>query len=405
MGQDDSASLEKASRLLDGAARRDRRVWAAAADAALARLLWGANVREDAQPVAAQLAAKRVQREGVLREVPPSSEAEAAIAAEVRRLEQDLSARQRRARELFQEAFGVLRDLDASHPGDAAVRRGLAVYASLAGSAEEAPRLVQAARAAGPDDHWILLAEANLDAQSDKAGARDRALVRLGTLASEHPEMLRARYLLARAQADLGRRSEAVATLDGILAANPGHDRAARFRAELVAPPPVQPIVPNVPAGPPPEVKPGFLPRKTFAQPAAPGAPRPSPAPAPGAQAGMGGASRGPSGAAPGSAPSRATTSTPPAALPAGQPVGPVAAPGLPGAGPQGSGPAGAAPTGSTDAAGAGGATPGGSPASGTAGPEAGSPPPPVRPAAPPAARTVPSPPPQVEWPATDQGG
>jgi len=67
---------------------------------------------------------------------------------------------------------------------------------------------------------------------------------------------------LARARLALGRREDALTTLDALLAAHPDHDAAKALKAELLAPPPVKMEVPVVPAGVPPPSRPGRLPRK-----------------------------------------------------------------------------------------------------------------------------------------------
>ncbi|HEY6106920.1 MAG TPA: tetratricopeptide repeat protein, partial [Anaeromyxobacteraceae bacterium] len=94
---------------------------------------------------------------------------------------------------------------------------------------------------------------------------RQQAVTRLAPLAAAHPDLLRARMLLARAQADLGRTEAAVTTLDGVLEANAGHERARGMKERLLEPPPVQPLRPEVPPRAPPPGQPGSLPRKPAA--------------------------------------------------------------------------------------------------------------------------------------------
>jgi len=117
------------------------------------------------------------------------------------------------------------------------VERALAVYYALDGNAEQSARFVRNARLK-QSDPWVDLAEGAVDVTAaDAPATRERAVARLGSLVVAHPDLLRARMLLARAQTDLGRTDAAVAALDGVVAANPDHERARRLKAELLTPP------------------------------------------------------------------------------------------------------------------------------------------------------------------------
>jgi hypothetical protein len=107
---------------------------------------------------------------------------------------------------------------------------------------------VRAGRERAPADAWLDLAEAWVDARAQDQEARERALVELGTLSTAHPELLRARYLLARTQAALGRNEEALASLATLLDANPAHAPGKRLRDELSAAP--APAAPSLAAQP-----------------------------------------------------------------------------------------------------------------------------------------------------------
>ncbi len=278
---DDLASLEKAEGMLDGVALREARLWSAAADAAMARALHAGAVVEQAAPLAARLAAKIAERDRLALEAAPGTEEAVRAAAEdAKALETQLEPGQRRARELSGDAFARLQELSSRRGNDAAVQRAFAVYFALAGDREQAERAERAARERGGDDAWLMLAEAILDARETGRPARERVLAQVGSLAASRPDLLRARFILARAQAALGRRQEAAATLDGLLAANPGHERARQLRAELLASPAVTAASAGAarPASPTAlqAVRPGPLPRKNVALPVEPPAPLPA---------------------------------------------------------------------------------------------------------------------------------
>ncbi|MFT3916177.1 MAG: zinc-ribbon domain-containing protein [Anaeromyxobacteraceae bacterium] len=223
---DDAQSLDAAIAKLDDAARREPGRAVNVASAALARVVRAELWREDATDDAAA-------GEG---EDPRLGKAAALLA----------SARAA---------------LAALPPGDSEVPAVVRAQALGAASARERPRvaaLASAARARGEPDPWIDLAEASLDLDG-AADARDRAVVRLAGLAAAHPELLRARWLLARGQASLGRTTEALAAAEAVLSANARHEGARRLRQRLTAPPPppapaVNPVAQdgNAPAQEPP---------------------------------------------------------------------------------------------------------------------------------------------------------
>jgi len=247
--QDDTGSLARAVQLYDALLVRVPSRREALADRALARLLMAAAQEEEAEPLADQLAGRVAERERLQGEQPAGADdAQRLLAVEINRLEGELGPRHKAAEALTAQAAGELKALAGSPGGDALAARGLAVAAALAGDREETTRLVGLARARGADP-WIDLAEAWLEVRSP--GGRVTAQVALDRLVKEHPELLRARYLLARAQATGGRREEAIATVAGLLAANPRHERAQRLKAQLTTPPPPPPSV-SAPSAPPP---------------------------------------------------------------------------------------------------------------------------------------------------------
>jgi len=223
IARDDAASMGRALDLLGEAARAEPRLYQARADRTLAELLEAAARRDEAT---------RLQ----------SGE--------------DLM---RSGRELRERALDGLRPLVREHPADPAVVRALAVYYGLDGDGEQAEKLVARARASGRVDPWIELAE--LAARVRTADPRAAVPVLEG-FAAAHPDLLRARMMLARVQFDLRRIDESLATIDALLAANPEHDSAKRLKAAILAPPPARLIVLPAPLDAPPPQRPGYLPRK-----------------------------------------------------------------------------------------------------------------------------------------------
>jgi hypothetical protein len=262
--RDDTASLERAAASFAEASRIDPKLLDARADGALARILLAAGLRDDAAALEARFRSLDAERLRIEAERLPGWERRAAEAVErMKPVKAELEPLHEKARALQDEAYAELRGLLREHAGDAAVERALAVYYAFDGNAEQGGKLVRNARAAGQADGWIDLAEAAVDAQGANArNKREQALARLGPLAAAHPELLRARMLIAGAQLDLGRRDAAVTTLDSVLAANPGHDRAQRMKADLLAPPPAKAVEAAVPDRAPPPGRPGTLPRK-----------------------------------------------------------------------------------------------------------------------------------------------
>jgi len=261
LAQDDVASLGRAVDLCDAALARNPGQLGALADRALARVLSAAAAGEELEPVVDRLAAAVRERDRLRSEpvpvaapragqapaqgaAPGSEEPLRAAEGEVARLEADVAGRRTQAEALAAQGLADLRGLAATPGGEQAAARGLAVAFALAGDGEQVARQAAVARGSGADP-WADLAEAWVLARQDQA-ARDQATKRLQALVVAHPELIRARLLLARAQAAAGRREEAEATVVGLLAANPRHERAQRLKARLAM------TVTAVPAGPPP---------------------------------------------------------------------------------------------------------------------------------------------------------
>jgi predicted Zn finger-like uncharacterized protein len=244
IAQDDAASLARAVELLDAIQRGDRASSAAAGERGLARALLAAAHVEEVEPLEERLAAATAERGRLEREQPPGFEdALRALAMEVTRIEVELTPRRQKAEALQAQAAGELQGLAGSPRSARDAARGQAVLAVLDGDTEEVQRTTALLRTSGPDP-WADLVELWAAVGRDGA-ARDQAIPKLQALVTAHPELIRARFVLARALLSAGRHEEAISTVASLLAANPRHERAQRLRSQLTAPPPVS-------AAPPP---------------------------------------------------------------------------------------------------------------------------------------------------------
>jgi hypothetical protein len=276
---DDAASVEQAAARLSEVLRRAPELKAAAADRALALAVRAAGLGEERDALAARLAARNEERERLPHEAHPGLEAkEPAAVSDVVALEAQLRASEERARELSGAARDQLRAVRTAAGDTPEVVRAAAVLHVIAGERDALQKLARAERDRGRRDAWVDLAEGWMDARDPDRAGRERALVRLGALASARPDLLRGRYLLARAEASLGRRAEAISAVDGVLAANTRHEGARRLREELTAPasaPPAEAPPTATPAeGARPPAVPVPAPRKTVPQAGAGTSPR-----------------------------------------------------------------------------------------------------------------------------------
>jgi predicted Zn finger-like uncharacterized protein len=256
LARDDGASVERAAALLDGTLRRSRST-EGAAERALAELLRGAAAADEGEALLARRAAKEAERERLRRDQPEGwQEAERTVIAEAQALEGEVHAREERARTLSASALETLRSLRREVGDVPEVARGLALAQAARGDRDAARKLARAAGAGRAADPWLALAEGWADAREPDRAARERAVVRLTALAASNPELLRGRYLLARTQVALGRRDEALAVVERLLAANPSHEGARRLRADLAASTEPAPIMAGVAAAPAPAATP-----------------------------------------------------------------------------------------------------------------------------------------------------
>ncbi len=324
---DDIDSLERATVSLDEVARSGAAIDTIEADRALAQLLLAAGLLEEVAVPAQRLALKVAERDRVAAAQPPAPpETLAALSAEVEALRVQVEPRQATARSLAERAYGALKQFSNERVGEIAVARALAIHSAATGDREQALRFIRAAAGAADRDPWMQLAEAWLDAREDGKEPRERAVSKLTALVAAHPEILRARFILARTYAALGRREAAAAALDGLLAANPRHRRGSRLRGELVAPAaPAAPAAEAAPAAAPAAApRPWVAPRPAPAGAAAPG---PAAVPAPHAPGGAPGAPVvAPARPAPSAGPATAPASPPAAAPPTAPAVAPAPA-------------------------------------------------------------------------------
>lgn len=166
----------------------------------------------------------------------------------------------RRARLVREEALEELRVLLAEAPDDPDVLRALAVYYGLDGRAEEAALLgARVPGGATGDDAWVAFALVAAAARGrPPAEAEPLLLAFIASRPGIHPP----RLSLARARLARGDGDGALEALDALLQLDPDHGAAQEMKASLLAPPPVERVVPAAPTAAPPPSPPGLLPRK-----------------------------------------------------------------------------------------------------------------------------------------------
>jgi predicted Zn finger-like uncharacterized protein len=232
VARDDAASLDEAIARLDAVASSAEP--AASAERALAHLMRAGILLDEREALAGRRTLLVSEAERLRREQPEGWEdAEGAAADEARELDAQARALEEQARMLGASALEALRAVQAEVGDTLHVARGIAAYHALGGDRVRAEQAIRTARDQATPDPWLDLVQGTLDAGAADRDLRERAAVQLAALASAHPELLRGRYLLARAQASLGRRAEALVSLERVLADNPRHAGAARLRDDL----------------------------------------------------------------------------------------------------------------------------------------------------------------------------
>jgi predicted Zn finger-like uncharacterized protein len=234
--RDDRASLASAAVKFEDAERLDPKLFQARADRDLSRALVLGLVQVKSDWLAARSAALDAAAQGASVPVGPLSPEEAArvsAAAELKRLRTEGEAVRARALQLESDATADVAALLAAHPRDPAVLRAAAVLAASGRDPSLAVEAVRRARGGGARDAWVDLAEAAAQARAAMPERRDEGVARLETFARAHPELLRARFLLAAANAVAGRAAEARTAAEAVLAANPAHEDARELRDDL----------------------------------------------------------------------------------------------------------------------------------------------------------------------------
>lgn len=229
--RDDLSSLKDARSRLDDALRVAPRLHAAEADRALVELLMAGAMADQS--------------------LDPSN-----------------GGRARKDDTLVAHASASLEQLERAGLAPAEVARARAVAAALGSDRAQLKRLATAARSHLSDDPFVQIAEESAEVRAGDRAARERAVGALSLLVSRRPELIRARYVLARGQALSGRRTEALATLQALLKANPRHEAALALKEGLMRSAPAAgspaPGPTALPAVPPP---PGARAEKLATQP------------------------------------------------------------------------------------------------------------------------------------------
>jgi predicted Zn finger-like uncharacterized protein len=263
--RDDRTSLARAVVLFEDAARIEPGLFQARADRALAHALLLGFVEAEAARLAVR--AEALERLGAGADDP----ARATAAADAAHVLGVLEAARARARQLEDDVARDLAPLLREHGRDLAVLRADALLTAFGQAPARTAETVKRARAAGLHDPWIDLAEAAADARADTPERRAEGAARAEVVAQAHPDMLRARFIVASSLARADRVQDAIAAADSVLSANPAHDDARALKVELLAAPPSPPPPPlpapvgeSAPAGASPAGTEGLLPRKTL---------------------------------------------------------------------------------------------------------------------------------------------
>jgi hypothetical protein len=263
--KDDRASLDKAEKAFEAATKRDAKLFQATADRALTLALQAADLHDAAAPKLAEASVIQQEMTKLATNKPEGWDKQSnELTEKLKVVKAALDPLQEKAGNTNSAAFDILKPLFRAHADDVAVLRALSVFYAYDGNAEQAEKVMKNARAADASDPWTALAAGILDATGGQSEEkRKRAVATLSGLLKSHPEMLRARLLLSRAQLDLKQKDVAVATLDGVLQANPAHELAKKHKDAILAPPPPPPVkTAPAPEKAPPPGKPGKLPRK-----------------------------------------------------------------------------------------------------------------------------------------------
>jgi predicted Zn finger-like uncharacterized protein len=279
LARDDRGSLETAVARLDAALARAPRASGPAADRILAIAVRAEGIAEAAETAGARAAERSAERERLRRDASTGwEEAERSVAADEARLRTLARGLEDRARAAADEAAAGLHALEDARAAGLEVARATAAVRALSGDHAAFAQALAAGRALSADDPWLAILAAGNDVKAAEPAARTSAVAALAAVAQRRPDLLRAQLLLARAQAGLGNRSEALATVNGLLTVNPQHEGAQALHAALVRPPVAVAATPPAQAAPPAGNAAAPV-RKPASQPAPLARPIPSPLP------------------------------------------------------------------------------------------------------------------------------
>jgi len=231
MLRDDRRSLTLAVVAFDDAARLDDGSADRRADRVAARALLIGLVQREAAGIEGRLTAKQAEKPGGAAGPPPPGVDEQL--ADLRSQRETALAQLRELEAVASAELAPLLRRDANRPP---VQRAHALLDAFGSDPARAAQAVLRDRPARGKDPWIDLAAGAGETRAVSPELRAEGVARLEQLVKAHPEILRARLVLAEALARAGRVEAALASLDALLAANKAHEDARALRAELAAP-------------------------------------------------------------------------------------------------------------------------------------------------------------------------
>ena len=233
MLRDDRRSLTLAVVAFDDAARLDDGSVDRRADRVAARALLIGLVEREAAGIERRLAATQAEKTGRAATAgPPPPGVDEQLAA-LRSQRETALAQLRELEAVASAELAPLLRRDANRPP---VQRAHALLDAFGSDPARAAQAVLRDRPVRGKDPWIDLAAGAGETRAVSPELRAEGMARLEQLVKAHPEILRARLVLAEALSRAGRVEAALASLDALLAANKAHDDARALRDELAAP-------------------------------------------------------------------------------------------------------------------------------------------------------------------------
>jgi len=198
-----------------------------------ARALLIGLVGQEAAGIERRLAAKQAEKTGGSAAAGPPPPGVDDQLASLRNQREAALAQLRELEAVASAELAPLLRRDANRPP---VQRANALLDAFGSDPQRAAQAVLRDRPARGKDPWIDLAAGAGETRAVSPELRAEGMARLEQLVKAHPEILRARLVLAEALARAGRVEAALASLDALLAANKAHDDARALRDELAAP-------------------------------------------------------------------------------------------------------------------------------------------------------------------------